>query len=149
DTARVLSATLNLNWTRYDSFPKRFDFWTRAITEAGKLPGVQLAAVSGFEPLNGLANNITNFGIENRPLAANAPPPHANALASTEDYFRAVGQPLLRGRFFAASDTHESAPVAIINQSLASRYWPAEDPIGRRVTFNNGQTWTTIVGIVA
>jgi putative ABC transport system permease protein len=48
-----------------------------------------------------------------------------------------------------SSDSREAPPVAIINQSLASRYWPAEDPVGQRITFDNGQNWATIVGIVA
>jgi predicted permease len=56
---------------------------------------------------------------------------------------------LLRGRTFTSGDIRTSPPVAIINQSLASRYWPNEDPVGQRITFDNGQNWATIVGIVA
>jgi predicted permease len=149
DTGRVLAANISLNWTRLDDFPKRFGFWTRAIQEVQKIPGVQAVAVSGAEPLNGLANNITNFRLEHQPAAPNTPSPHAIGLASTEDYFRTVGQKLLRGRYFLASDTHEAAPVAIVNQSLASRHWPGQDPIGQRITFDNGTTWATIVGVVA
>jgi predicted permease len=95
-----------------------------------------------------VANYVTNFRLEHQALAANAPSPHAIGLASTEDYFKTVGQPRLRGRFFLPTDTHESAPVAIINQSLASHYWSGEDPIGQRITFDDGKTWATIVGIV-
>jgi predicted permease len=70
-------------------------------------------------------------------------------LVTSENYFATVGQPLLRGRGFQSSDTRETPPVAIVNQSLASRCWPGEEALGRRITFDNGTTWTTVVGIVA
>ncbi len=80
----------------------------------------------------------------------NSPSPAANVcLISSEDYFKSVGQPLLRGRAFSRSDTRDAPQVLIINQSLASRYWPNEDPVGRRITFDDGQHWATIVGVVA
>ncbi len=149
DTSRVLATNIALNWSRLNDFQKRFDFWSRAIAEVQKISSVQSVAVSGFEPLNGVANNLANFRLEHQALATNTPSPHAITLASTEDYFKTVGQALLRGRFFLATDTRTSPPVAIINQSLARHYWPAADPIGRRLTFDNGTTWTTIVGVVA
>jgi putative ABC transport system permease protein len=149
DTSRVLAANLNLNWTRYNDFTKRYDFWTRVIREVAQIPGVQSAGVTGVEPLNGVANQVTNFRLEHQVLQANSPTPHAIGLASTENYFQTLGQPLLRGRFFLTSDTHDSLPVAIINQSLASRYWSAQNPVGQRITFDNGTTWVTIVGVVA
>jgi len=148
DTGRVLAANISLNWTQLNDFQKRFGFWTCAIQEVQKIASVQSVAVSGVEPLNGVANFVTNFRLEHQALAANAASPHAIGLASSEDYFKTVGQPLLRGRFFLPTDTHEAAPVAIVNQSLASHYWPGEDPIGQRITLDDGKTWTTIVGIV-
>ncbi|HEY4301231.1 MAG TPA: ABC transporter permease [Candidatus Didemnitutus sp.] len=148
--ARVLAANLNLNWTRYDNFEKRYGFWSRTLAEAAKLPGVTSVAMSGTEPLNGLAFSSAPFAIENKPVAAGAPAPRGNVLFATEDYFTTIGQPLLRGRFFRATDSHDTKlPVAIINQSLASHYWPGEDVVGRRVTFDNGANWITIVGVVA
>ena len=149
DTNRVLAANLSLNFTKYDTFEKRLDLWERNLDEITRLPGVESVAVSGTVPLNGLANNPTTFGIEHRDMQPNSPSAAGFVLISSEDYFKTVGQPLLRGRAFNAGDTREAPQVAIVNQSLASRYWPTEDPVGRRITFDNGQTWTTIVGIVA
>jgi predicted permease len=119
------------------------------MNEIAGLPGVESVAVSGTVPLNGLANNPSTFNIEGQDLQPNTPSPAAFVLISSEDYFKTVGQPLLRGRAFNAGDTLNAPGVAIVNQSLASRFWPAEDPVGRRITFDNGQTWTTIVGVVA
>jgi putative ABC transport system permease protein len=149
DTNRVLAASLSLNFTKYNTFEKRLDFWDRNLNEIRQLPAVESVAVSGTLPLNGLANNPSTFAIEHRDVQANSASAAAFVLISSEDYFKTVGQPLLRGRFFQSGDTREAPQVAIINQSLASRYWQSQDPIGQRVTFDNGQNWATIVGVVA
>jgi putative ABC transport system permease protein len=149
DTNRVLAASLSLNFTKYNNFEKRLDFWDRNLNEIRQLPAVESVAVSGTIPLNGLANNPSTFAIEHRDVQANSASSAAFALISSEDYFKTVGEPLLRGRTFNSGDTQTAPPVVIVNQSLASRYWPNEDPVGQRITFDNGQTWATIVGIVA
>ncbi len=149
ETNRVLAANLSLNFTKYNDFEKRLEFWERNMNEAARLPGVEAVAVSGTVPLNGLANNPTTFAIENREVQTNTASAAGFVLVSSEDYFKVVGQPLLRGRAFNSGDTEQAPQVAIINQSLASRYWPNEDPVGRRITFDNGKTWNTIVGLVA
>jgi predicted permease len=149
DTNRVVAASLSLNFTKYNTFEKRLDFWDRNLEEIRRLPAVESVAVSGSIPLNGLANNPSTFAIEHRDAQTNSASAAAFALISSEDYFKTVGQPLLRGRFFTTGDTREAPVVVIINQSLASRYWPGQDPIGQRITFDSGQNWATIVGIVA
>src|SRR5262249_34326195 len=140
---------LSLNFTRYNTFEKRLDFWDRNLNEITRLPGVESVAVSGTVPLNGLANNPTTFNIEHRELQPNAASPAGFVLISSEDYFKTVGEPLLQGRTFNAGDTREAPQVVIVNQSLASRFWPREDPVGQRITFDNGEHWNTIVGVVA
>ena len=148
-TTRVLAAAINLNWTKYNDVPKRYAFWERSMNEAAKLAAAESVAVSGVEPLNGLVNFPTPFRLEHQALEPNAPSPRATALVDSEDYFKVIGQPLLRGRMFNSSDTREAPRVVILNQAIASHYWPTEDPIGKRLTFDNGTTWATIVGIVA
>jgi putative ABC transport system permease protein len=149
DTNRVVAASLSLNFTKYNTFEKRLDFWDRNLEEIRRLPEVESVAVSGSVPLNGLANNPSTFAIEHRDTQTNSASASAFARISSEDYFKTVGQPLLRGRFFTSGDTREAPAAVIINQSLASRYWPGQDPVEQRITFDNGQTWATIVGIVA
>jgi ABC-type antimicrobial peptide transport system permease subunit len=146
---RVLAANLSLNFTRYDNREKRLGFWDRSMTEILRSPEVASVAVSGSIPLNGLANNPTAFAIEHQEVAANAASAAAFVLVSSEDYFKTVGQALLRGRPFLRSDVQDALPVAIVNQSLASHYWPGRDPVGSRITFDKGQNWITIVGVVA
>ncbi|MGZ5020897.1 MAG: ABC transporter permease, partial [Chthoniobacterales bacterium] len=149
ETNRVLAANLSLNFTKYNNFEQRLGFWDRATNEVAQLPGVESVAVSGTVPLNGLANHRTAFTIENREQPPNAPSPAGLVLINSEDYFKTVGEPLLRGRAFNNGDTREAPQVVVINQSLASRIWPNEDPVGRRITFDDGQHWNTIVGVVA
>jgi putative ABC transport system permease protein len=149
DTNHVLAATLSLNFTKYNTFEKRLDFWDRNLNEIRQLPAVESVAVSGSLPLNGLANTPSTFAIEHRDVQSNSASAAAFVLISSEDYFKTVGEPLLRGRFFQTGDTRDAPQVVIINQSLASRYWQAQDPIGQRITFDNGDHWATIVGVVA
>lgn len=149
ETANVLAANLNLNWTRYDDFPKRYAFWERITLEVSQLAAVQSVAVSGAEPLSGLASFPTAFALEGRPIEPGSPSPRAMVLTVSEDYFSTIGQPLLRGRAFTSGDTRDAPKVAVINQTMAARYWPNLDAVGQRLTFDNGVSWTTVVGVVA
>jgi putative ABC transport system permease protein len=71
---------------------------------------------------------------------------------TTPDYFRTFGIPLTGGRFYQAADRADAAPVAVIGEALARRFWPGRDPIGARITFDDptdsAATWRTIVGVV-
>lgn len=149
ETNRVVSASISLNFSRYNTFEKRLGFWDRSMNEVLRLPGVEAAAVSGAVPLNAIANHPSPFTIEHQNVAANSASAAANVQITSEDYFKVVGQPLLRGRAFNAADTQTAPPVAIVNQSLAGRFWPGEDAVGRRISFDDGKSWNTIVGVVA
>ena len=64
------------------------------------------------------------------------------------DYFRTMGIPLVRGRAFTDHDTESSGDVAVINEAAARRYWPNENPIGRRISLGATDEWREIVGVV-
>jgi putative ABC transport system permease protein len=109
------------------------------------LPGVTSVGGGTVLPLSGLGS-IFNFAVEGAP----PPPPNVNAeiaIASiTPDYFRAIGTPLKRGRFFTDGDHSDAPKVAIINEAAVRRWFPQEDPLGKRVTV--GSDVREIVGIV-
>jgi predicted permease len=92
------------------------------------------------------------FVIEGQPAEPPGQHPFLPNGDATQDYFQTMGIPLLRGRLFAPPDTIENAPpVIIINETMARRYWPNEDPIGKRLKFddpNFKSPWFTIVGVV-
>ncbi|HEX8117613.1 MAG TPA: FtsX-like permease family protein, partial [Pyrinomonadaceae bacterium] len=118
----------------------------------GRQPGVAEAAVSSTYPLNpaGITRgpNTVSILVEGRPQDGGQAAPQVDARAVSPAYFRAVGVPLLRGRMFADSDNADAPQVSIVNEAAARHRWGSEDPVGKRVSFDRGQTWVTIVGVV-
>jgi predicted permease len=89
------------------------------------------------------------FAIEGRTIPAGEPTPQGDRRWVTPDYLRTLGIRLERGRFFSDPDRAGSDPVMVIDENLARQYWPAEDPIGKRIRPMSGEGWHTIVGIVS
>ena len=109
------------------------------------LPGVTAIGVGTILPLGGLGA-LNDFAVD----GAAAPPPNVNqeiAVASASpEYFKAIGAPLKRGRLFNDLDQPKSLPVAVLNEAAAHRWFPGEDPVGKRVT--SGGVTRDVVGIV-
>lgn len=129
---------------------KRVGFAREVLKRVSALPGVQYAAMSGGNgiPLVG-QHNKGPFTIEER--ADDGSPPQAETNNVSPDYFKVLGTPLIRGRFFADSDDTETQRVVLIDQTMAARYWPNADPIGKRLKFGprtSQAPWMTIVGVV-
>jgi putative ABC transport system permease protein len=95
-------------------------------------------------------NSDSSFDIEGRPNDAAHPGPDEEIRLVSADYFQTLEIPLRRGRFFNAGDKLDSPPVVLINQALTQRYWPNDDPVGKRIRLptSSGPVWATIVGIV-
>jgi predicted permease len=112
-------------------------------------PGVVAVGASQHLPLSGF-NWTGGLDIETRPLAATAERPRVVWRAIAGDYFGAMRIPLIRGRAFTRSDTRGAPAVIIINATMARRFWPDADPLGRRVKLGTGtgNGWATIVGVV-
>jgi putative ABC transport system permease protein len=123
----------------------RIAFYDEVLARAAGLPGVTHAALSSMIPLGG--DSDTNFQIEGRPPATRS----ADALVVwyrqvSANYFAAMEIPLRRGRLF---DEREPAPSIVINETMAKKHWPTEEPLGRRIRFDEDGPWFTIVGVVA
>lgn len=149
---RVLVMRLSTNWSKYN-MQHNYDFYRRVVEKTKAQPGVLSAAMSSSYPLNSLATTNTPFTrifeIEGRPPAGIDLAPRADLRFVTPDFSSTIGLPLVRGRLFRESDDEEHAPtVALITESLARHRWNAEDPLGMRISFDSGKTWSTIVGIV-
>jgi putative ABC transport system permease protein len=127
-------------------------YYKRLLERVGQQPGIAEAAISSTYPLNpaGITQrpNGVSVLIEGKPQDDSRAAPRLDARAVSPAYFRAVGVPLLRGRAFADSDDASAPPVSIVNEAAARHRWGTEDPVGKRVSFDNGQTWVTIVGVV-
>lgn len=149
-TTNVLSMNINLNWTKYGELTQQNAFFGQILERAGQIPGVRAAAMSSVVPLNSEKGGMNNGVLfEGHPPRPGEPLPQVTHQLITPDYFSLLGVPLLSGRAFTDADTIDSAPVAIINAQMAKHYWPKENPVGRRLSANNGRTWVTIVGVVS
>jgi len=130
---------------------KRAAFVAEVLRRTTALPGVQYAAVSGGNsvPLIGPHNSGT-FVIEDQ-AALDSNPPRAQFSQVSADFFRVLSTPLVRGRFFASSDDLQAPPVALIDEALAQRYFPNQDPIGKHIKArarDSKAPWITVAGVV-
>jgi putative ABC transport system permease protein len=128
---RVVTVNLELPYS-YSDFKKIAELYNQLLTSVRAQPGVAAAGLANFLPLD--AAWRLPFLIDGRPRPADADAPQAQHQSVDEDYFKGIGVPLLKGRFFDAHDTVDSAGVVIINETLARRQWPNEEPLGQRIT---------------
>ena len=147
DPAHVLALSVSLPESRYSGDEQRDQFVTSVLESLQTLPGVRGAAVSDLLPLRG--GSSWDFWVDGR--KPNAPNTWGGAQLRriSANYFRTLGGTLMRGRTFTAADRRGSESVAIINESLARRFFPGEDPIGAHVGTGDGiSSPHTVVGVV-
>jgi predicted permease len=145
----VLTASLALPQSQYKPGADSVQFYDRLSAGLASMPGIESAGIGSDLPWTGYDDNI-GFDIEGKQPAPHEEF-HARYHAASQNFFRALGIPLLRGRFFAQSDSKGAPMVIIINQALAKRYWPNEDGLGKRITFDDhpkDSDWLTVVGVV-
>jgi predicted permease len=146
----VLTANLSLPHAQYNT-ERTARFYDQLTANLSALPYVKSAGAGSDLPWTGYNENVGGFLIEGK-----KPPPnqefHARFHLATSGYFSALGIPLLEGRFFKEADRKDAPMTLIINHAMADRYWPHEDVIGRRVSFEDvpkkDSDWATIVGVV-
>jgi predicted permease len=146
----VLTATVSLPRATYKTGADNARFYSNLVNGLRNLPGVESAGAGSDVPWTGYDENAGGFTIEGK-----KPPPHDDFHAryhmATPGYFTALGIPVVRGRFFTDGDTKDAPQVVIINQIMAARYWPGEDAVGKRFTFEDNpkeKDWMRIVGVV-
>jgi putative ABC transport system permease protein len=134
----------------YAAEDKRAAFLTEVFRRVSALPGVEQSTISGNDtlPMNS-GRNYSPFSIHGRPQDSERSPVADIAVVDTQ-YFRTMEVPLTAGRNFTASDTDKTGTVGVIDQTLARRYWPNENPVGQQVKFGFGAgiKGVTIVGVV-
>ena len=148
DPEHVLTATIDLNWSKYTTPAQYRGFFDRLTADLAKEPGVVESAAALSFPLDGSGDNPIALVVEGRPQAPGDPPLQGDIRIVGHGYFRTLGIPLVRGRLFTTADAPDAPAVVVIGQKAAGRFWPDSDPIGKRVSANGGRTWATVVGIV-
>jgi putative ABC transport system permease protein len=150
-TGNVLALRVDLPRAKYNDAAKVTTFFDQLRERIAALPGVQSAGAGTSLLLSRLPQSAT-INIEGRPDAdpaqQNLPVPYDSV---TPGYFATLEIPLRRGRLLSETDTAQSQLVAMVNEAFVRRFFPNEDPIGKRLTFGGGQDarWSTIVGVVA
>ncbi len=149
DSHNVLTARLALPEAKY-SKPSQIDsFYQQALQRIQALPGVVSAAAATELPLEGGSNGVVY--IEGQPIPKDMwSSPLVEWCVITPDYFHTLRIPLIEGRDFTLRDTDKSRLVAIINETMARRFWPKQDAVGKRFSqgFEKNPKWITVAGVV-
>ena len=133
----------------YLQMPRRLQLGSRVESRWRALPGVASITPIVIPPFLGANLFVGQLTVEGRPATDR----NANAMVPVElagaDYWRTFGVPLRRGRGIEASDATGAAPVAVVSEAVARRFWPNQDPIGKRIQFESADTseWRTVVGV--
>jgi len=144
----VITMRVSLPSGTYTDNAKITDFWTRLEERLTSLPGVQSAAlVSGLAPLR--PPNMNDTDIEGFVQTQDGPIQNVDFYqAVSKDYFATMGIRLMDGRWFDARDVQGAPDAVIINKTMATTFWPRQNPIGRRLRPGGSKNWSTIVGVV-
>ncbi len=146
----VLTARLDLPALKYPDKDRQAAFIPLALERIRTLPGVIQAGVVSDLPFSG-SRSGSSFDIEGRKTEPGEMSPHADYRKISPDYFRAIGIRLMRGREFTERDGKDAPPVAIVNEAFARRFFPNDDPLGKRLVYEDGETKSVreIVGLIA
>jgi putative ABC transport system permease protein len=137
--------------TRYPNDTVRTAFFDRATEAIASVPGVTAAGATSVMPFT---NNwsTASFNVEGHVVEKGANMPWGDIRLVTPGFLPAIGAPLLKGRQFTDQDDANAPPVVIVDDEMVRRYWPDQDPIGKRITFNNFTDsvvqWIQVVGVV-
>jgi putative ABC transport system permease protein len=146
--ADVLTFRVSLPATAYPTPRDVAQFETRLVERLGQVSGVQSAGGVSLLPL---INNAPGsaYVLEGRPVQPGQLPPMIHYKVATPGYFDAMGMTLHRGRVLNAGDSSETARNIVINRAMVERFWPNEDPIGKRLRPSGApDVWFTVVGVV-
>ncbi|PYT10580.1 MAG: hypothetical protein DMG59_28505 [Acidobacteria bacterium] len=148
---RLLTMRISPNFSRYADTQRAATLEDEILRRVKQISGVQSAALATTFPFDlfAIANgpNSVGFEIEGRPASKGEPAPQVAIINVTSEYFEALRQPVLQGRSFNDHDDRKAPLAALINQTMARHRWPGEDPIGRRLSFDQGESWARIIGI--
>ena len=143
----ILTADIALPPSSYAEAPRRVGFFKMLLEKVAASPGVQAAGMATNPPFSG-SKSGNDVWAEGAPPSKSGESLIAFFRSVDPDYFRALEVRLVRGRFFTERDP-AGTPVAIINEAMARRLWPNQDPLGKRFAPGRSTAWLTIVGVVS
>ena len=146
----VITMNLVLPAAKYKDRPARAAFYDDLVQRVKTQPGVQSAAFVNYLPLGG-SNSSDSYLVEGEPEAAPGQEQDGRYRVATPDYFRTMDISIVRGRAFTEQDKAGAPPVVIVNETLARKHWPGQDPLGRRIRFYGPlekAPWMEVVGVI-
>jgi putative ABC transport system permease protein len=153
-TTNVLSARVDLDWTRYanpavttNQTPLILNFVDQLLARLGPQAGVQSVAVASNIPLNRATPFAAPFQIRGQDVAPDRLP-RADLTVVSANYFKTIGIPMLRGGAFSDAERDTAQQSAVISARLAQANWPGKDAVGQQISLDNGTHWITIAGVV-
>jgi predicted permease len=158
EPANVLTMQVYLSPAHYPTTPSVTNFYDGLLGQVAALPGVESASAVNFLPLTGW-NVYCNFEIEGHPIAESDEQPTTRYRVADWRYLQTMKIPIKEGRSFTAADGPNAQGVAIVNETLAHRYWPGQDAVGQNIKLIFPTTrqlwdaeprsgWLTVVGVV-
>ena len=150
-TARLLTFNVALPETKYPNDTVRVAFYDRATEAIAGVPGVKAVGATSVLPFSGNWSTAS-FNVEGHVVEKGANMPWGDVRVVSPGFLPALGAPLLKGRQFTDQDVESAPQVVIVDDEMVRRYWPNEEPIGKRITFNSFTdttiTWIQVVGVV-
>jgi putative ABC transport system permease protein len=153
DPGRLLSMRITWSFSRYSTGDLARALAHNILRRLNALGGIESAVLTTDLPFD--VDAVTSgpgsvdFELEGRPASKGELAPQVDPISITPDYFSTVRQRIVAGRSFTDHDDNKANPVAVVNQTMARHRWPNEDPVGKRISFDQGHTWTKIVGVVS
>lgn len=129
---------------RYESASEALEFYDQVTTTIGTLPGVRGASLAKFVPFS-VVSERQQVVVGDRQDGGDAPDIPYNVVSP--EHFETMRIPILRGRSFGPESRGPAPTVAIVNEAFATRYWPGQDPIGRRIRIEHGPEWLEVIGV--
>ncbi len=150
-THGIFTNRIGLPEAEFPGVDAQKDFYRELLARLAARPEVESAALTSAPPI---WNNRQTIQLDGQPVGPDGPRRHASNAGVSGNYFETLGIKLLQGRTFDDRDTATSLPVAIVSSKFAERYWPGENPLGRRFAYGDGRNpaelkWLTVVGVVA
>ena len=145
----LLTLRVELPNPKYEEDHPRINFYNQILRRIQNVPGVESVGLINFPPLSGWWN-VLPVTFEGRPPVPAGQEPEIDYRVISPSYFSVMKVPLIKGRYFTDADHESAVQVVIINESMARRFWPGEEPLGRRIkmTGEHKDDWRLVVGVV-
>jgi predicted permease len=146
-TEQLLTLEYRLPRAKYKERATQWNFHRQVVEQIQQVPGVKSASLVRGLPFSG-NGGFTQIVLPDREPPPKGMEPQVNFNTAMPNYFETIGIPLLKGRLFGNEDGADTPPVVVINQTMAQRFWPNQDPLGKQVKFAEDGSTATVIGVV-